>query len=160
MNEILNVYVHEGWRYAQAQEEMDAIVSAAMETMRPERDIAGPTFSDRRLTGHSTGDNYLRLAINRETGFGGLVWFVTRSSSRKGGIFDHVWVSDNPEPPDFDPKVVTDPWVPVYLDRRSALPIPRIRAAVDEFCRVGTGDRPESIEWVHGWMNGTRLDAE
>lgn len=91
------------------------------------------------------------------TGWCGLSSEVARSA---GGIFDHVWVSNNPEPPVEDPKVVSDPWTPVYLDRKSVLPIPQIRAALEEFCRVGTGDRPETIGWVHGHMNGMRMEVE
>ncbi|MFJ8746515.1 Imm1 family immunity protein [Embleya sp. NPDC127516] len=67
-------------------------------------------------------------------------------------------MSDNPEPPDLDPRVVSDPCYPLFHDPSSALPIPRIRAALEEFCRAGTGERPECIDWVVGGMNGQRFD--
>lgn len=75
-------------------------------------------------------------------------------------IDDYVWVSDNPAPPDFDPRVVSDPCVPYFYHPRSTLPAAQIRAAVEEFCRTGTGERPERVHWVRGEANGNRLDEE
>ncbi|WP_398900972.1 Imm1 family immunity protein [Streptomyces sp. 1114.5] len=37
------------------------------------------------------------------------------------------------------------------------MPVPEVRAALEEFCRMGTGNRPECIRWVCGYMNGYRL---
>ncbi|MEU1618828.1 Imm1 family immunity protein [Streptomyces sp. NPDC005722] len=105
-------------------------------------------------------DNHLRVAINASTGFGALVWGLTMRSPRKGGIYDSVWISDNPEPPNFDPVLVSDPGYPLFHDRSSALPIRLVREAVEEFCRVGTGDRPECVEWVAGHFNGQRVDRD
>ncbi|WP_231330179.1 Imm1 family immunity protein [Actinomadura graeca] len=107
---------------------------------------------------NAVSDNFLRVALNGSTGYGGLVWGITDDSPRREGVSDGVWVSDNPEPPDFDPRVVSDPGYPLFFDPRCALPIPRVRAAVEEFCRLGTGDRPENIDWVPGRANGKRLD--
>ena len=69
------------------------------------------------------------------------------------------WVSDNPAPPDFDPRVLSDPGCPLWYDPRSTLPVARVRAALRELCRMGTGDRPECVQWVHGEINGERLNA-
>jgi Immunity protein Imm1 len=157
---ILNVFFRNEWRYAETWHDMGTLTMSVLRTMEAGSEIASFGFSDRRHSGVSGPDNNLRLAINRETGFGGLIWFVDRSSPRQGEIFDYVWVSDNPEPPVEDPRVASDPWTPVYLDRRSVLPLSRIRAALEEFCRVGSGVRPESIDWVRGQMNGMRLDVE
>ncbi|MET7749740.1 Imm1 family immunity protein [Micromonospora sp. NPDC005367] len=44
-------------------------------------------------------------------------------------------------------------------NRRSVLPLAQVRAAVEEFCRTGTGDRPECIRWVRGEINGERWAA-
>ena len=117
-------------------------------------------FSDTRHAGGGLDwpDNYLHVAANISTGYGGLVWFVADRHPRRGGVFDHVWVSDNPSPPDFDPQVISDPGEPRLHDPRSVLPLPRVRAAVEEFCRTGTGMRPESIGLVRGHMSGHRLE--
>lgn len=155
---ILNVFFRNHWRYAETWHDMGTLTMGVLRTMKAGSEIASFGFSDRRHSGVSGPDNTLRLAINRETGFGGLVWFVDRSNPREGGVFDHVWVSDNREPPINGPRVASDPWAPVYLDRRSVLPMAMIRDALQEFCRVGSGDRPESIQWVHGHMSGSRLD--
>jgi hypothetical protein len=69
------------------------------------------------------------------------------------------WVSDNPNPPTVDPQVLSDPGAPICFDVRSTLPIPVVRLALQEFCRQGSGDRPECIDWVLGEINGERLDA-
>ncbi|MFC8075679.1 Imm1 family immunity protein [Streptomyces sp. NPDC057307] len=106
------------------------------------------------------GDNQLCVAVNGSTGYGALVWGVTEDSSREGGAFDSVWVSDNPGPPDSDPRVVADPGVPSFHGPASALPVAQVRAAVEEFRRAGTGDRPEGVRWVPGQVNGQRLDRE
>jgi hypothetical protein len=101
----------------------------------------------------------LRLAVNLDTGFGGLIWYSVHSDD-DDPISRHVWVSDNPNPPDSDPRVISDTHVPIFLARRSVLPVPRIGEAVEEFCLGGTGARPERIEWAVGQVNGLLLGAE
>lgn len=101
----------------------------------------------------------LRLAANPDTGFGGLIWYAVRSSG-DDPISGRVWVSDNPTPPTTDPRVISDTHVPIYLSRRSVLPMPRIEEAVEEFCLGGTGDRPGCIDWAEGQVNGLLLGAE
>jgi hypothetical protein len=117
-------------------------------------------------------DNYLTVAVNAGTGYGGLTWFVTARRTAAvaaaiadyvwvtAAIADYVWVTDNPSPPAFDPRVVSDPCYPAFYHPRSAVPAARIRVALEEFCRTGTGARPESVAWVRGEPGGRRLDAE
>lgn len=75
-------------------------------------------FADRR---HSESvddwwpDNTLQVAVNLESGYGGLVWFATQERATKDEISEHIWVSDNPNPPNFDPCVVSDPGGSVFL---------------------------------------------
>ncbi|MFD8767103.1 Imm1 family immunity protein [Streptomyces mirabilis] len=167
---ILNAVIHGRYHYAESWPEKARLVDEVMENMRSERrdqpwispgEIATLMFADRR---HSESvddwwpDNTLQVAVNLESGYGGLVWFVTQERAMKDEISEHIWVSDNPNPPDFDPRVVSDPGVPFFFDPRSALPIDRVRAALEEFCRHETGDRPECIRWVHGEMNGQRYE--
>jgi hypothetical protein len=101
----------------------------------------------------------LRLAVNLDTGFGGLIWYAIRRSS-DDPISKRVWISDNPNPPDIDPRVISDTHVPIFLARRSVLPAPRIGEAVEEFCLGGTGARPECIDWAEGQVNGLLLGVE
>jgi hypothetical protein len=74
----------------------------------------------------------------------------------KGGVWDWSWVTDNPHPPHTDPKVVADPHGIWYHDPRSTLPIAEIRPAVEEFCRAGTAERPESVPWAKAYSTGER----
>ncbi|WP_329260477.1 Imm1 family immunity protein [Streptomyces sp. NBC_01478] len=105
-------------------------------------------------------DNYLHVAANPSTGYGGLIWYVSADRAEKveDEVSKHTWVSDNPNPPKFDPRVVRDPSFPRFHDPRSAIPIGHVRDAVEEFCRVGTGDRPACVEWARSDTHGARLD--
>ncbi|GAA4490662.1 hypothetical protein GCM10023191_023160 [Actinoallomurus oryzae] len=119
------------------------------------------SFAGRARTADTKGwwpDNYLRVGVNSATGYGGLVWYVSPKRAQASGDekSQWCWVSDNPTPPDFDPQVLSDPGSPLCYDRRSALPVPRVREALEEFCRTGTGDRPECINWLRGEINGER----
>ncbi|MFJ1595699.1 Imm1 family immunity protein [Streptomyces sp. NPDC088261] len=167
---ILNAVIHGRYYYAESWPEKSEIVSEVMEKLRSERldqpwispgEVASLMFADGRhseLARDWWPDNTLQAAVNLETGYGGLVWFATQERATKDSVSEYIWVSDNPSPPDFDPRVVSDPAVPYFFDPRSALPVDQIRAALEEFCRLGSGDRPECIEWVHGEMNGQRHD--
>lgn len=149
---ILSVFFKDRWHYG---ERVDAsrLITEVMEELQGEGGI-GRSYSpgedawfllaDQRCGNEPVEGSNLRVAVNQRTGHGALVWFVN-PRFRKGGIHDHVWVSDNPEPPDLDPRVVSDPCYPLFHDPSSALPIPRIRAALEEFCRAGTGERPECV---------------
>ncbi|MCD0446640.1 hypothetical protein LO763_23770 [Glycomyces sp. A-F 0318] len=44
------------------------------------------------------------------------------------------------------------------LDRAGTSPVQRVRAALEEHCRVGTGDRPRAVQRVRGEINGERLE--
>lgn len=167
---ILNVSFDREWHHGENWDEISRIISEVMENLQEEGRVgkwyspgqdAWFSFSDERHTNESQGpDNFLRVSINKSTGYGALIWGVTESNPNKGSIFDSVWVSDNHEPPGFDPRVVSDPGYPLFHDRCSTLPIPLVRAAVEEFCRSGTGHRPECVDWTPGELNGQRLDRE
>jgi hypothetical protein len=47
---------------------------------------------------------------------------------------------------------------PLSFDPRCTLPGGRIRAAMEEFCRAATGERPDGVRWVHGGLSGARHD--
>ncbi|MER7645152.1 Imm1 family immunity protein [Streptomyces sp. NPDC126522] len=106
-------------------------------------------------------DSYLQVAVNQRTRYGALKWLVSSSSalSIDASIAEHVWISDNPNPPDADPFVISDPDLPRYHNPRSTLPISAVRAATEEFCRIGTGGRPSCIGWTPGNLSGVRLDT-
>ncbi|MFJ3337639.1 Imm1 family immunity protein [Streptomyces sp. NPDC086766] len=53
---------------------------------------------------------------------------------------------------------VTELIYPRFHDPASAIPLDRVRAALEEFCLSGNGDRPSCIGWVSGEANGQRLD--
>jgi hypothetical protein len=90
-----------------------------------------------------------------------VIWLVTVqwAAEKAEEYFNYTWISDNPNPPVFDPRVVSDTGVPRFHDPRSTLPVEEVRAAVEEFCRSG-GERPKCVHWVRGEMNGIRLDDD
>jgi hypothetical protein len=169
---ILNAIVHGHYHYATTWPEMATLITEVIEGSSPERSGPGVDPGEEAEFSWAEGrhdadtfdwwpDNYLKVAVNPTTGFGALLWYATVDRVGQPGdeIPKHIWVSDNPEPPDFDPRVVADAGHPTFHDRRSTLPTERIRVALEEFCRAGTGDRPSSVSWVVGEMNGERHDT-
>ncbi|MEF9886086.1 MULTISPECIES: Imm1 family immunity protein [unclassified Streptomyces] len=165
---ILNAIIHGRYQYADDWNGKSALITEVLENLQHE-DRSGPwisagetasfMFAERR---HSETvrdwwpDNCLQVAVNSESGYGGLVWSANQDRITRDEISEHIWVSDNPNPPDFDPRVVSDPGVPYFFDPRSTLPVNQIRAALEEFCRNESGNRPECVAWVHGELNGER----
>lgn len=105
------------------------------------------------------GKSHLRVGANRKTGYGALCWLVNEGHRQAGSVAGGAWVSDNPHPLSEDPRVICDPSIPTFHDPRGAFPIIQVRAAVEEFCRTGTGDRPAAVSWVMGDMAGRRKDT-
>lgn len=168
---ILNVFIDRAWRHAGNSDEMSRLISLIFDDDRLRSSAnsnslaAGFNVSlSLSKTPHTdenqVADNLLQVAINRSTGFGALIWGVTMKSPRKGGIYDSVWISDNPQPPNFDPQLISDPGYPLFHDPHSALPLSQVRKALEEFCETGTGDRPECVNWIEGYFNGQRLDRD
>lgn len=165
---ILSVFFKGEWHYAESSAATSLLINQVMGGLQGEEEVGGSYFpgedawfclADRRKTDSDpvVGSN-LRVAVNLRRDYGALVWFVNEEFPQKGGVYDSVWVSDNSEPLDFDPRVVSDPGYPLFHDSASILPVSRIRAAVEEFCSLGSGARPECINWVLGHVNGQRLD--
>jgi hypothetical protein len=128
-------------------------------------DSVAPSISADPYTSDAPGwrpDNYLHVRMNSFTGYGGLIWHVMGERARATGAEDDqwCWASDNPTPPSFDPLVLSDPGGPLSFDPRSTLPAAQIRAAMEEFSRTATGERPTCVRWVHGQMSGERHDQE
>jgi hypothetical protein len=171
---ILEAVIRGEYRYAERWSQMAGLIDEVMTNLA----VEGPTspwivpgenacfmfVESRRPDPHRAPwpDNYLTVAVNTLTGYGGLTWFFSaeRVVTVDDGIAAHVWVTDNPEPPNFDPRVVSDPCYPTFYRPSSTIPADQVRAALEEFCRTGTGDRPNCVSWVHGEMSGRRLDAE
>ncbi|MFG2091261.1 MULTISPECIES: Imm1 family immunity protein [unclassified Spirillospora] len=107
-------------------------------------------------------DSYLQVMVNRHKTHGALKWLLPVGSvvSVEEYLANNIWLSDNPEPPSADPLIVADMDNGRTLDPRCALPISTVRIVVEEFCRLRTGKRPESISWVPGEFSGRRLDGE
>ncbi|WP_078661706.1 Imm1 family immunity protein [Streptomyces sp. NRRL B-24484] len=164
---LLNVHIDGQWRCGTTPEEKSRLISEVFWILA-EKGSGGPdwrpgeiawfSFSERPNGDSGWPDNCLAVSVNVSTGYGGLVWFF--NNEKKGGVYGRTWVSDNPEPPDFDPQVVSDPGYPLFHDPASTLPIDQVRRAVEEYVRVGTGDRPKSVGWIGGAMSGQRDDRE
>lgn len=162
----------QSWHHGETEEENSTLVSAVMASLKHENpssqwvdpgEDAWFCFSDQPFERVDSSINHpdalLRVAVNRSTGFGALVWFAERSRTEWADISDRIWISDNPRPPTFDARVVADPGYPLFHHPRSTLPIEDIRAALEEFCRAGTGMRPKCIRWTEGDVSGRRADV-
>ncbi|MFJ1796820.1 Imm1 family immunity protein [Kitasatospora griseola] len=143
--------------------ETDKLISEAIRFISPDKVtggvyIGGSTawFSTRNPQAKNPSA-YLRVSANDMSGYGALIWITDGQPPRKGGIYDHIWISDNPAPSNIDSWLMSDPYLPTYHDPASAVPLPQIRAAIEEFCR-SEGERPECISWVTGQYNGHRDD--
>jgi hypothetical protein len=146
---------------AESAEEARLLALLALRETGRRREVGVLGFVDGDGSSPSAGwtRRQLRIAVNLNTGFGGLIWYALRGTG-SDPVSNRVWVSDNRHPRDADPMVVSDTHVPIFLARRSVLPVSRIEEAVEEFCRVGTGARPECIEWAEGQVNGLLLGME
>ncbi|WP_326575261.1 Imm1 family immunity protein [Actinacidiphila glaucinigra] len=165
---ILNVTCGDRQWFAETGDEISSVVAEAMGSLQGwnqqgEHWFPGTTawfaWSDRRhMDRADMPNNFLVVSINKETGYGGLIWFVNAGypGPETDEVLDNIWVSDNPNPPDFDPGVVSNPDEPYWFDLRSTLPAEQIEAAVEEFCRVRTGIRPECVQWTLGEVSGRR----
>ncbi|MEU2662271.1 Imm1 family immunity protein [Micromonospora sp. NPDC007220] len=148
----------ESWRHATTLEEKARLVALTMDRL-PSDDLAWFGIADRRVSYDDlASDTWLAVAVNKTAGYGALMWCVDSSSPRRGGIYEHVWLTDNPSPPKAAPQVVANPDAGLIHSPRSTLPIPQIRLAVEEFCYGDTGDRPERVSWARGDLNGHRHD--
>ncbi|MER7172653.1 Imm1 family immunity protein [Streptomyces mesophilus] len=114
----------------------------------------------------SVPDNVLSISVDHSVGYGGVLWYcdgqLAQRISESAGVdvASHPWVSLNPSPPESDPRVLADPDCPTYFNRISALPLPVIRATVEEYFHAGTGFRPTRIQWVKGHFTGELYEEE
>ncbi|GAA2112000.1 hypothetical protein HKK74_38180 [Actinomadura alba] len=115
-------------------------IFATFVLLMPHRD---PMESDRYF------DSYLQVSVNSLTGYGALRWLVPEGSEVRMDqeIARSVWISKNTEPPVSDPKVVADLSDGRLFEPRSTLPVSDIRAAVEEFCELRSGQRPAAVCW-------------
>ncbi|MET3425717.1 hypothetical protein BJ973_004929 [Actinoplanes tereljensis] len=150
----MNVLIDGDWYHPGSWADTAALIDRIMQEQEhwfPGFGIGGSaalSVSAEPMTGGDRPRNYLQVGVNSFSGYGGLIWL--------GG--DGCWVSDNPEPPGFDPFVLSNSGGPFGFHPESTLPVARIRAAVEEFCRARTGERPGGVSWVPGGMNGERQD--
>jgi hypothetical protein len=163
---ILAVRTDGDWRFEDPRGDVSRIVAAILDELAAptgpgaSSPIAELTFSPHRWEGPiADADNRLFASVNGKTGFGALTWYVLEGWPQTGGIYDDIWVTDNPHPVDFDPRVPSDPDSGAFYHPASAVTLDRVRTALEEFCTVGTGDRPECVSWVPGRIDGWRLDA-
>ncbi|MCJ0875840.1 Imm1 family immunity protein [Streptomyces sp. AP-93] len=94
--------------------------------------------------------NYLYVTVNTQNGYGALKWWTPDSpeGSDENHVSQFIWTSGNPNPPSFDPHLISDSGTPSYYPPEAAIPLEWVRQALEEFCRTRTGDRPESVSWI------------
>ncbi|WP_394437448.1 Imm1 family immunity protein [Streptomyces sp. SGAir0957] len=109
-------------------------------------------------------DNVLSVGLDHPSGFGGILWYCDLGLADEvteemgADVADSVWVSLNPNPPVRDPKVLSDPWTPYFFDRVSVLPLPVVRATIEDYFREATGFRPARVQWAVGHFTGELFD--
>jgi hypothetical protein len=154
---ILQVFYHRTTRYGANSTEVAAVLDEIFSSNNSDYvDIAKCALIE--SSENPISDSRLWAGLNPDTGYGGLIWFATDDRARNldDEVAQEMWVSDNPNPPQFDPDVMSDPGYPLFFDPRSTLPIDQVRNVIEEFFRAGTGDRPEGTAWVEGDMAGQR----
>lgn len=100
----------------------------------------------------------LRVGANCETASGGIVWMDGTAHQCHGATAGQVWVSDGGAPGPVRADVVADPHVPTLFSERSILPISEVREVLIEFVTEDSGERPRSVSWVAGQLDGSRMD--
>ncbi|MFF7216351.1 Imm1 family immunity protein [Streptomyces sp. NPDC008238] len=167
---ILNVKCERRKWFAETSDEVSAVVAEVLghlqcwnkrgEYWHPGNTAWFAWLEHRHVDRGHIPNNFLMVSLNRETGYGGLIWFVNAGypGPDPDEVLDNIWVSDNPNPPAFDPEVISNPGEPYWFEPRSTLPAADIEAAVEEFCRVRTGIRPECVQWTLGEVSGRRAD--
>lgn len=100
----------------------------------------------------------LRVGANCETASGGIVWMAGTAHERHVATAGQVWVSDGGAPGPVRADVVADPHVPTFFSERSVLPISQVREVLAEFVMEDSGERPRSVSWVAGQLDGSRMD--
>ncbi|MFI8105365.1 Imm1 family immunity protein [Streptomyces sp. NPDC086023] len=95
-------------------------------------------------------NNCLYVTVNTRNGYGALKWWTTNvpDDADSDHLSRFIWTSGNPSPPDFDPKLISDPGTPTYYPPQAAIPVAQVREVLEEFCRTRTGERPESVRWL------------
>ncbi|MFF1417332.1 Imm1 family immunity protein [Streptomyces sp. NPDC058280] len=93
--------------------------------------------------------NYLYVSVNTRDGYGALKWWASSvpNEAPEDDVARFVWTSVHSNPPQFDPEMIADPGTPSYYPREAAIPVEQVREALEEFCRIRTGARPESVSW-------------
>ncbi|MFJ8604312.1 Imm1 family immunity protein [Streptomyces shenzhenensis] len=152
-----------GSTYARSEHEVDALVSHIMNDLIqrgqtadgfevvPELAVVNivkgkyPEERDERWP-----NNYLYVSVDIHNGYGALKWWTTNipEDAPAGDISRFVWTSGTPNPPPFDPELISDPGNPTYYPREAAIPLELVREGLEEFCRARTGQRPECIPWL------------
>jgi hypothetical protein len=168
---ILTANLFGDYRYADTAEQKVELIDEILRSLRSDgqRPETSSTvllmLAERRHSNETRDwwpDNYLKVSLNLDTGYGGLIWWVSpdRADATQDEDDEYVWILDNPEPPSGNPSVLSDPGFPLFFSPRSVLPMSRVRAALEEFCLVGTGARPTCVAWTKGDLNGRRLDED
>ncbi|MFB7501557.1 Imm1 family immunity protein [Streptomyces sp. NPDC056161] len=154
---------HAGGFYARTEQQVDALIDHIMHDLiqegrtpdgfeiMPEKAVVSiikgkyPEESDERWA-----SNYLYVSVNTKNGYGALKWWTNKvpDGAPEGDISRFIWTSGNPNPPSFDPELISDPGTPSYYPPEAAIPVTQVRKVLEEFCRTRTGARPESVSWL------------
>lgn len=151
-----------GEHYASTEREIETLIDQAVNNTRqrsvtsngfeivPERvDFSIVKGKYPEETDERWPTNYLYVSVNSKNGYGALRWW-TNNIPDKAPADDPsrlVWTSKGEIAPPFDPELIADPGGPRYYSPAAAIPLAQLRKALEEFCRLRTGERPTCISW-------------
>ncbi|WP_306324807.1 Imm1 family immunity protein [Streptomyces venezuelae] len=149
-------------KYARTGEEVDDLIHEIINTLAqrvvdpsgyetvPERAVVCIVEDDHpEKSTRWHADNCMYVSVDIESGYGALKWWGTQRAGSKvsSDVFKSVWTSMNPSPPDRDPLLIKDPGAGDCYPPEAAIPAAQVQEALEEFCHLRTGDRPECIKW-------------
>ncbi|MEU2502994.1 Imm1 family immunity protein [Streptomyces pseudogriseolus] len=163
---IIEFWINGEMKRVSKPQEVEIAIYRALNELESEREV--PVGFDPGSTGAfhvfdlpeegevpAVADNSLTVGVNRETGYGGLIWWGEEIPEDPDQFY---WVSHNSNPPSFDPRVTADPGYPLWFNQQNVVSLEKVEAALREFC-FNQGKRPTVVDWEPSTVNGQPLES-
>ncbi|MFI0242277.1 Imm1 family immunity protein [Streptomyces sp. NPDC016845] len=161
---IVELWVDGEMRRVSTQEDAEKAINEALTAIHPDDEVEAGIEPNSIATLHvynvaeetnlpERPENSLTIGVNRRTGFGGMTWWGEEIPEDPTQFH---WVSATDSPPELDPRVIADPWHPLWYGKYNCIPMKKVEMAVAEFWRSG-GKRPTIVNWEPSTANGESL---